>query len=105
MEIKDLSILKDSIKTEQEVIDLIGEDTPLGFEFLGQGIALYRTLTPIKMYDRLIIFEVDLEVSENIILGICKYDSLGGMLRDSIVKRLVMTCDLFGETVTLFYNP
>ncbi len=97
-----LEILQNSIKTQQEVIDLVGESTTLGFEFFGEGIASYKTLVPISIQDRLVTFELELDVVEKNVLGICKYDSFSGLLRNSVVIRLMLVCELTGEEVTLY---
>ena len=92
----EMEILKGAIKTREEVIELIGKNTTLGFEFLEGGIATYRTLTPINIAGTLAIFELDLGVTdEDGVLGIFKYDSFSGQLAKSHIFNL--SIDVLGE--------
>ncbi len=87
-----LDVLKNSIKTREEVIELVGKETTLGFEFLEGGIATYTTLTPVNIGGFLAIFDLDLGVTdEDGVLGIFKYDSFSGQLAKSRVFNLSLS--------------
>ena len=103
----EMDILKGAIKTREEVIELVGKDTTLGFEFLEGGIATYRTLTPVNIGGYLSTFELDLGVTdEDGVLGIFKYDSFSGQLAKSRVFNLNMSIEGSSERLELFttYN-
>ena len=91
------------LKTEKEVIDLVGEETTLKFEFMSDNLMTYKTLVPfikdgdLKRY-KISLFYEDLQ-------DIFAYDNLSNFLSNFQIFELIEENECCkNKEVVLYHN-
>jgi len=92
------------LKTEQEVIDLVGGETTLKFEFMSDNLMTYTTLVPFIKDGELKIYKVSLFYED--LQDVFAYDALiGGFLSDFQIFELTEENECCkGKGIVLYQN-
>ena len=88
------------LKTEQEVIDLIGKETILKFDFMSEGLLAYDTVVPKIIDGDLISYEITFFYKE--LKDFFCYDSLSNFLSEFQIFELAV--NVSGNRTILYHN-
>tara|TARA_R110000772_G_scaffold237560_1_gene349447 strand:- start:204 stop:506 length:303 start_codon:yes stop_codon:yes gene_type:complete len=91
------------LKTEQEVIDLVGRETTLKFEFMSDNLMTYSTLVPFIKDEELKRYKVSLFYED--LQDVFAYDNLIGFLSDFQIFELIEENECCkGKGIVLYQN-
>lgn len=98
--IKDLEIKKE-FKTSKEVIDLLGEETFLKFDFFTENTIYFKNLQPCFVDGMICNFEISFYLKDDTFY---KYQKLGDLLYKNTICDLNLVNEETHERTELFFQ-
>ena len=93
------------LQSEADVINLIGYDTPMKFNYTSEGVFEFQTLIP-QMYDNMDLFtyKVEFFIGQDVSPEFFAHDSFGSFLSDYQIHTVSIDYDGLGDSQRIYFK-
>ena len=88
------------LKNNDEVVEFLGKNTVLKFEFFSDSLCVFQTCIPKKLGDSYVFYEVTFYHNENDVFG--RYDSFSEYLKKENIQKLIEFDDVTLKRTLLY---